>query len=66
VDIPHVDEELAADGLELAGARLEHLRDNMWFTLWQEGQMHVPCPKMAGGPGNVAQYKQKCLSGRLG
>jgi hypothetical protein len=29
VDIPRVDEELAVDGLELAGAWSGHLHDNM-------------------------------------
>jgi hypothetical protein len=45
VDIPRVGEELAADGLELTGARLEHLHDDMWFTLRQRGECACRAPR---------------------
>jgi hypothetical protein len=32
-DIPRVGEELVVDGLELAGAWLEHPRDDIWSSL---------------------------------
>ena len=40
-DVPSVDEDFAVDGLELVGARSEHLRNDVWSLPWWRELMAV-------------------------
>ena len=35
LDVPGINEDSAVDGLELVGARSEHLRDDIWSHPWR-------------------------------
>jgi hypothetical protein len=66
VDIPRVGEELAADGLELVGAWLRHLCDNMWSFPRQWGRCACRSPRRATVPVTSRSLNENSCRGVLG